>query len=723
MKRAAYFLLTALLLSACQNKSPKQSLFPDHLPPAPVAEIKDTTLTLHGHTRIDPYFWMRLSDEQKNAEVKDEQTQKVLSYLEAENNYLDTVMAKTKTLQQTLFDEMVGRIKKDDKSVPYFKNGFWYYSRYEEGKEYPIYCRKKDSLGNTESILLDVNKLANSHEYYAATALEISPNNNILAFAEDTLSRRIYTYRFIDLKTGKFLSDKINNCEPGGAWANDNQTFFYTTKNKVSLLSEKIWRHKLSTTNDKDVMVYHEKDPSYYIGVYKAKSDDYIIIYSGSTLISDYQILPADKPEGKFKQFTPRNGPNEYSITHYKDKFYILTNKDATNIKLMETPVNATSIDNWKEVIPEREDVLLSDVDVFENYLVVTERSNALTQIRIINQTTQKEHYIDFGEPAYMAFTNINPEFNTNILRYGYTSLTTPYSVIDYNMVDKSKEVKKVEEVVGGHDPNNYITERLWAISRDNKQIPISIVYKKGLKKDGNAPLLLYAYGSYGSTIDPYFSASRLSLLDRGFVFAIAHIRGGQSMGRQWYDDGKMFKKMNTFNDYIDASQFLIVENYTSPDHLYAMGGSAGGLLMGAVANMAPELYNGIVAQVPFVDVVSTMLDESIPLTTNEFDEWGNPKNKDSYENMMSYSPYDNVSQQNYPNILITTGLFDSQVQYWEPAKWIAKLRAMKTDNNLLIMHCNMDTGHGGASGRFKPYKETAMVYAFMLMLESKKGE
>ncbi|MCU4176913.1 S9 family peptidase [Marinilabiliaceae bacterium N1Y90] len=697
------------------------NLMPDNLPTAPVAEIKDSVLTIHEHTRVDPYFWMRLTDEQKNAEEKDEQTQKVWNYLEEENAYLKTVMSKTETLQTELFDEIVGRIKKDDESAPYFKNGYWYYSKYADGKEYPLYCRKAKTLDNPEEVYLDVNTLAEGYTYYAASGIRISPDNKILAFGEDTVSRRVYTMRFLNLETGEFLADEIPNCQAGGAWANDNRTFFYTTKNKVSLLSEKIWRHELATSLDEDVMVYHEKDPSYYIGVDKSKSDQYIIIGESSTLASDYQILAANNPKGEFRQFTPREDVHEYSIEHFEDKFYILTNKDAVNFRLMETPVNETNIENWKEVIPHREDVLLDGIELFKNYLVLSERSNALTHIRIINQTNKDEHYLEFDETAYVAYISTNTEFNTETLRFGYSSMTTPSSTIDYDMANKTKEVKKVQEVIGGHNPDEYITERLFAPARDGKKVPISLVYKKGLKKNGKAPLLLYAYGSYGATMDPWFSSTRLSLLDRGFVYAIAHIRGSQALGRHWYDDGKMMNKMNTFNDYIDVGQYLVKENYTTSKHMYAMGGSAGGLLMGAVVNMAPELFNGAIAAVPFVDVVSTMLDETIPLTTNEFDEWGNPKNKDAYDYMLSYSPYDNVEAKAYPHLLITTGLFDSQVQYWEPAKWIAKLRANKTDNNILMMHTNMEAGHGGASGRFKRYKETAMEYAFMIMLESQE--
>ncbi|WP_083634695.1 S9 family peptidase [Saccharicrinis aurantiacus] len=711
-------MITALLFTACNPSAKKQSMMPTNLPDAPIAEKKDSVLTIHNDTRIDPYFWMRLTDEQKVAETPDVQTQKVLDYLNAENSYTETALKNTEPLQEKLFDEIVGRIKKDDASVPYFSNGYWYYVRYEEGKEYAIHCRKKGSLEEKEQILLDINELAVGHEYYAAYGLKVSPDNKTLAFAEDTASRRIYTIRFKNIETGEFYSDVIPNVEAGGAWANDNKTYFYTSKNLTSLLSEKIWRHKLGTANKADVMVYHEKDPSYYIGVYKSKSDQYIIIYNSSTLVSDYQILDANNPTGKFKQFTPRGTDHEYSISHYKDKFYIVTNDKAQNFRLMETSVNATDMSNWKEVLPHRKDVLLNGIEVFNDYLVVSERSNALPHLRIINQKNKEEHYLDFGEPVYLSYISINPEFDTEILRYGYSSLTTPNSTIDYNMRTKQKEVKKVQEVIGGHEPSEYVSERQWAVARDGKKVPMSIVYKKGTELNKETPLLLYAYGSYGNTIDPYFSSTRLSLLDRGFVFAIAHIRGGQAMGREWYDDGKMMNKMNTFNDYIDCAKHLIKANYTSADHLYAMGGSAGGLLMGAVINMQPDLFNGVIAAVPFVDVVSTMLDETIPLTTNEFDEWGNPKEEAAYKYMLTYSPYDQVKAQEYPNLLITTGLFDSQVQYWEPAKWLAKLRDTKTDNNLLIMHTNMEAGHGGASGRFKRYKETALEYSFMFMLE-----
>lgn len=685
---------------------------------APVAMKKDSNLVAHGHTRVDPYFWMRLTDEQKTAENPDDQTKNVVDYLNAENDYTDKVMTHTSDYQEMLYNEIVGRIKQTDESVPYFSNEYWYYTKYEEGNEYPIFCRKKGTLDNPEEVMLDVNELAKGHEYYSASGLTVSKDNKILAYAEDTVSRRVYTYRFKNLETGETYEDRLDNAQPGAAWANDNKTFFYTTKNKVSLLSEKIKRHVLGSDTAQDEVVYHEKDPSYYIGVYKSKSDQYIVIYNSSTLVSDYHILNADNPSGSFQQFTPRGEKHEYSIAHYQDKWYIVTNDDALNFRLMETPVGKTSMEHWKEVIPHRPDVLLQGLDIFDKYLVLSERSNALTHIRIKDQTSNDEHYLDFGEAAYVAYTSTNPEFNTDQLRFVYSSMTTPRSTIDCNMATKEREIKKQQEVVGGHNPDDYVTERIFAKARDGVMIPMSIVYKKSTQKTADTPLLQYAYGSYGSSMDPWFSSVRLSLLDRGFIYAIAHIRGGQEMGRQWYEDGKMFKKKNTFTDFIDCSKHLISEGYTSADHLYAMGGSAGGLLMGAVINMAPELYNGVIAAVPFVDVVSTMMDETIPLTTNEFDEWGNPKNKDSYDYMLSYSPYDQVSEQDYPNLLITTGYFDSQVQYWEPAKWLAKLRDKKTDDNILVMHTNMEAGHGGASGRFKRYRETALEYAFFLDLE-----
>lgn len=723
MKNTKIVILLAVVMfvASCGEKK-KETKSKKHMDiKAPVAEKIDSVLKEHGRERVDPYFWMRLSDDQKNAETPDAHTQKVYDYLNKENEYTQKVMAHTEGLQKKLYDEIVGRIKQTDESVPYFFNEYWYYTRFEEGKEYPIYCRKKGSLEAEEQVMLDVNKMAEGFGYYAAGGLTVSEDNKILAFAEDTLSRRVYTIKFKNLETGKMLKDEIPNVSGGGTWAKDNKTFFYTAKNKISLLSEKIYRHELGQSVDKDVLVYHEKDPSFYIGVSKSKSREYIVISTSSTTTADHLILDANNPKGEFKSFIPREKGHEYGISHFKDKFYVISNRNAKNFKLLETSTKATSEKNWKEVIPHREDVLLEGVDVFNDYLVVSERKDGLTQLRIINQNTKDEHYLDFGEAAYTAGVSVNPDFNSKILRYGYSSMTTPGSTYDYEMDTKKKTLLKQQEVVGGHNPEEYQVERVWVTARDGVKVPMSIVYKKGFKRDGTMPLLQYAYGSYGHTIDPGFSTTRLSLLDRGFAFAISHIRGGQTMGRKWYDDGKMFNKKNTFTDFVDCSKYLIENKYTSANHLYALGGSAGGLLMGVIVNTDPELYNGVIAAVPFVDIISTMWDESIPLTTNEFDEWGNPKNLDSYEYMLSYSPYDNVKEQNYPNLLITTGLFDSQVQYWEPAKWIAKLRDKKANDNVLMMDCDMESGHGGASGRFKRYKNTALEYAFFLDLEGIK--
>lgn len=683
----------------------------------PVARKQPYELTLHGDTRIDNYYWMRLSDAQKTASVPDAQTEEVLRYLEAENTYADTMLQSTDSLQSRLYDEMVGRISQKDESVPYLRNGYFYYSRYEEGKEYPIYCRKKGNLEATEEVLIDANQRGAAYEFYHVAGLSVSPDNKILAFAEDTLSRRIYSIRFKNLETGEFYEDEIPFAQAEVAWASDNKTLFYTSKNKVSLLSEEIKRHRLGTEVERDVVVYKEDDPSYYIGCYRSKSGEFIIIYNSSTLSSDYHILKSDNPEGAFHQFTPREEVHEYSIEHFGDKFYVLTNWDATNFRLMEVGENATDKSEWKEVIPHREDVLLSRMEVFRSFLALEERKSGLNNIRILNQNTKEDYYIPMDEEAYATGISVNEEFDTEIIRYNYSSLATPNTVYDFDMATKERKLMKREEVVGGHDPSQYQIERVMVKARDGKMVPMSIVYKKGFKKDGQAPVLLYGYGSYGYTIDPGFSSSRLSLLDRGFAFAIAHIRGSQTMGRQWYEDGKMFHKKNTFTDFIDCGQYLVDQQYTSREKLFAMGGSAGGLLMGAVANMAPNLFKGIIAAVPFVDVLTTMADPTIPLTTNEYDEWGNPANQDEYAYMKSYSPYDNVTAQDYPNMLVMTGYFDSQVQYWEPAKWVAKLRDYKTDEHLLLLHTNMDAGHGGASGRFEAYKEVALEYAFMLYL------
>ncbi|CAG5069161.1 Dipeptidyl aminopeptidase BI [Dyadobacter sp. CECT 9623] len=705
-------ILAVIVFSCNQNRKLEREAYqwPEATPP--VAEKKDHETGMHGDKRNDEYYWMA------DFFSKGPDSNKVVEYLKAENEYTAKLLGGTDQLQKDLFAEMKGRIKEKDESVPVFNNGYWYYTRSEEGKQYFKYCRKKATLEAKEEILLDIDQMAEGHTYYSADGFSISPDNKLLAYGVDTVSRREYIMKIKDLESGELLSDAVYRTDPGYEWGNDNKTLFYTSKNAKTLLSEKIKRHTIGTDSKKDPVVYAENDKSNYIGVGKTKSEKYIVIASSATMSSEYRILDADKPEGEFAVFQPRMKDVIYDIDHHEDKFLIVTNKDALNFKLMETPVNKTGVENWKEVIATRKDVLLEGIEVFKNFLVVSERKKGLLQIRIRNTKTNAEHYVDFGEAAYMAHPSGNPEYDTDNLRYNYTSLTTPNSVYDYNMESKKKELKKRQEVVGGYDPTEYVTERLYATARDGVQVPISLVYKKTTGRSPESPLLLYAYGSYGYSTDPSFSSTRLSLLNRGFVFAIAHIRGGQEMGRQWYEDGKMFKKKNTFNDFIDCAEHLVKENYTSTSHLYAMGGSAGGLLMGAVANLRPDLWNGIVAVVPFVDVVTTMLDESIPLTTNEFDEWGNPKNKESYNYMKSYSPYDNVAKKAYPNMLVMTGLHDSQVQYFEPAKWVARLRTHKTDKNVLLLKTNMEAGHGGASGRFDYLKEIATEYAFMFALE-----
>lgn len=716
MKLPATHLLTIVLIAACNQTDQMKTAaynWPANVVP-PTADKKPFNVGLHGDARSDEFYWM--NDYFK----KGPDSTKAVNYLVAENAYTDSIMGGLKDLRTKLFDEMKARIKEKDESVPVLKNGYYYYSRFEDGKQYFIYCRRKGDMNAPEEILMDVNKMAEGHGYYSARGFNVSPDNKLMAFATDTVSRRQYTIHIKNLETGEIYPDAIVPTTGGSAWANDNKTLFYTSTNPVTLLTEKVKKHVLATDAATDPVVYEEKDRSNYIGVGKTKSDAYILIQSSGTLSSEVRFLDANHPQNDFKVFQPRIKDVLYSVDHHGDKFLVVTNKDAKNFKLVETPVGKTSIENWKDLIAHRADVLLEGIDVFKNYLAVTERKNGLLQIRVRNFTTGDEHYLEFGEPAYLANTEENPEFDSHILRYDYTSLTTPLSVYDYDMDNKSKKLLKQQEVVGGYDASQYVTERLYATSRDGVKVPISIVYKKGFNKDGTSPLLLYGYGSYGISTDAAFNSNRLSLLNRGFAFAIAHVRGGQEMGRQWYEDGKMMKKKNTFNDFIDCAEFLVKEKYTSKEHLYAQGGSAGGLLMGAITNMRPDLWHGVLAAVPFVDVVTTMMDESIPLTTNEFDEWGNPKNKDAYDYMKSYSPYDNVERKEYPNLLVTTGLHDSQVQYFEPAKWVARMREMKTGNKLLLLHTNMEAGHGGSSGRFDYLKDVALQYAFLLALENK---
>ena len=693
-----YYILFITILFSCDMKNKLRE---------PIAEKIEKKLSIHGDTRIDEYYWLNQRGD-KN----------VINYLNAENAYRDEYMQDYKNLEEELFLEIKSRIKEDDSSVPYLDNGYYYYTRYEKDKQYPIYCRKKGDLKSDEEILIDVNIMSEGYEYFRVGDIEISPNDKIMAYSVDTLSRRIYTIYFMDLETREVHKKNIKNTSGSITWANDSETVFYNLRNIETLRTEKVMKHNLNSSS-KDQEIYFEEDETFSVYTYKTKTDKYIVIGSSATLSQEFRYLDANNPNGDFKIFQERINGLEYSITHFDDKWFIRTNKDgATNFKLMVCNENKTNSSNWKDYIPHRENVLLEDADFFKNHMVVTEREEGLRKIEIRPWNSVNSHYIEFDDEAYSVRSSTNAEINSEKFRYSYSSMTTPNSVIEYDMNTKEKTILKETEVLGGtFDKNNYISRRVWAPSRDGKKVPISLVYRKDKFKNGENPLLLYGYGSYGITNNASFSSVRLSLLDRGFVYAIAHIRGSQYLGRDWYNDGKMFKKKNTFYDFIDSGKFLIKEGFAHENKLFAMGGSAGGLLMGAVVNMAPELFRGIVAGVPFVDVVTTMLDDDIPLTTFEYDEWGNPNNKDSYDYMLSYSPYDQVEEKNYPAIFITTGYHDSQVQYFEPAKWIARLRDRRTNKEPLLMYCNMDAGHGGASGRFEAYKETAMEYAFFISL------
>lgn len=677
-----------------------------HLPTsAPIAEKRPTLLEKHGDQRIDPYYWLNQREDPQ-----------VIAYLEAENTYREQAMSALSGFQDTLFREIVGRIKKTDMSVPYRDNGFWYLTRVEENMEYPIYSRKKDLLEAEEEMLLDVNQLAAQHAYYQVGGRAISHDNRVLAFGEDTVSRRIYTIRFKDLETGEFLPDQIPNTTGHVVWAMDHQTVFYTTKDD-SLRPFKVFRHRMGTPVDQDVEVYHEQDETFHCQVYLSTSKEMILIGSEQTISSECWFLPSDTPLDSFRLIQARQRDLEYEVDHLHQRFMIRTNWQARNFRLMSASPAQPGHSHWTEIVPHQPDILIEDTALFDQYLVIQQRVAGISQLYVRTWDNPSGHTIQFGEDAYVAHLGHNPDPKSEELRLVYTSMTTPISTYDYHMGERILQLKKEEEVVGGYDKSEYTSERLMAMAGDGISIPISLVYRKGARRDSGAPLLLYGYGSYGISIDPYFSSARLSLLDRGFIFAIAHIRGGEDLGRPWYEDGRQLKKMNSFTDFIACAEHLIAHGYTSPGQLYAMGGSAGGLLMGAVMNMRPELWHGVIAAVPFVDVLTTMLDDSIPLTTGEYDEWGNPNDPVYYHYMKSYSPYDQVEAKAYPTLLVTTGIHDSQVQYWEPAKWVAKLRDMKTDQNPLLLYCNMDTGHGGASGRFERHRETAMEYAFLLDL------
>ncbi len=672
----------------------------------PIAKRIPHKLEKHGHVRVDPYYWLR-----------DRNNPEVIRYLEEENRYTDARMAHTGPLQEKLFQEFRTRIKQTDMSVPYRRDGYFYYTRVEEGKDYPIYCRKKGSLEAPEEILVDVNQVAAGHKFCSVTFPSVSSGQNLIAYGVDTVGRRFYTIYIKNLATGEVLKDRIPNVTGNVAWANDNRTLFYARQHPVTLRSYQIFRHVIGTDPAQDVLVYEEKDETFRCFVFKTKSKRYLMIGSTQTLSSEYRYLEADQPEGSFRIFAPRQRDHEYRVDHFGDHFYIRTNLKAKNFRLMRTPVQRTDVENWQEVLPHRDDVLLEGFEIFRDHLVAVERRDGLMRLRVLPWSGKGEHYVDFGEPAYLAFPTDNFEFDTPLLRYSYSSLTTPPSVYDYDMTTRRRILLKREEVLGGFDPANYQAERLHATAPDGVRVPISLVYRKGFRKDGTHPLLLYGYGSYGSSTEASFNPYRISLLDRGFVYAIAHVRGGQELGRSWYEDGKLLKKKNTFTDFMACAEYLVRGKYADPKRLFAQGGSAGGLLMGAVINLRPKLFRGVIAAVPFVDVVTTMLDDSIPLTTNEYDEWGNPNEKKYYDYMLSYSPYDQVEAKAYPNLLVTTALHDSQVQYWEPAKWVAKLRAMKTDNNLLLLKTYMEAGHGGVSGRYQRYRQIAFEYAFLLSL------
>lgn len=691
----------ALLFMAIQTLSScdeEQKITP------PQAQKIKKELKKHSHTRIDNYYWL---NERENP--------KVISYLQAENEYTSAALAHTKALQTKIFDEIVSRIKPRDKSVPFRDNGYFYYTRYEAQQEQPIYCRKKDSADAKEEIMLDLNQMSLGYPFFEIEDYSISPDNKIIAFSVDTLGRRRYEVRFLNLFTGEILADKIPDCGGAPTWANDNKTVFYVKKDPETLREYKVCKHILSTDSTKDIDVFVENDEAFDVDVLRSKSDKYIFISSNSTLSSEYRFVEADKPDGKFKIFQKREKNHEYSVEHGGNQFVILTNKNAANFKLASCNEQNTETKYWKDIVQANDSVFNEDFDLFSNFIVVTQRIDGLIKLLVINKTDSSHYFVNFTEDVYETWLSNNYEYSSDSLRYGYSSLTTPTSYFDFNMNTKEKTLLKQKEVGPDFVPENYESKRLFATADDGTKIPISIVYKKGIILDSNNPLLIYAYGSYGYSTDAYFSSSMLSLLDRGFVYAIAHVRGGQELGRKWYEDGKLLKKKDTFTDFVACTKYLHEKKYSKPQITFAEGGSAGGLLVGVIANTSPQLYAGIIAEVPFVDVITTMLDKSIPLTTSEYDEWGNPEKKNYYDYMLSYSPYDQVHEQEYPAMLITAGLHDSQVQYWEPAKWAAKLRDYNTGKNPVYLWVNMDAGHGGASGRFEPYKETALSYAFMI--------
>ena len=676
----------------------------------PRAQKIDHFMSIHGDKRNDEYYWLRDDTRQNKA---------VLDYLNAENEHTAAQLSHTTELQEQLFEEMTARLEPNVESIPVFDNGYWYWSKYEEGKDYPIYIRQKGSLDAPQELLLDENKRAEGHEFYSLAAMKISTNDQLMAIAEDTISRRQYKIRIMDLDSGEFYPEVIENTSGQIVWANDNKTLFYVRKHPTTLLPYQVFRHELGTSPDQDQLIYEEKDTTYYTGIFKTRSDNLIGIGVSSTMSSEYRFVSADKPSDAFEVFLPREADHSYSVDHIGDYFYVKSDYEALNERIWQVADDKFGTkDHWQELVGHRDDTLIQSFELFNGYMVVNERLNGVEKLRIRNYAGELLDEVGFNDAAYDVWFSNNPDPDSRVFRYGYSSMNTPDSVYEYHVDTKASELKKQDKVIGDFKPDQYKSERIMVDARDGQKIPVSIVYRKDrFKKDGTNALLNYAYGSYGSTIDPYFSISRLSLLDRGMVYAISHIRGSKMLGRAWYEDGKKFTKMNTFTDFNDATKALVKRGYGNSKKVYAVGGSAGGLLMGSVINMEPELYHGVIAAVPFVDVVTTMLDESIPLTTGEFDEWGNPKDKAYYDYMLAYSPYDQVKAQDYPHLLVTTGLHDSQVQYWEPAKWVAKLRDMKTDNNRLLLDTDMEVGHGGKSGRYKSYLDRAKQYAFLLDL------
>ena len=695
-----YYFIVLITFASCQsNLKMKKN--------TPICKKKPELLSIHNQQRIDDYYWLN-----------DRENPEVINYLNSENSYTDSQMKNTESFQKTLFNELKSRIKEEDQSVPYLFNDYYYWSKYEKGFEHPLYLRKKKD-SNIDEVILNGQDLSKDYEFFNIGDYDISENNQIMAYSYDTLSRRIYQIRIKNLITGKLFPETLENTTGSIVFANDNKTLFYVKKDPITLRSFQIYAHELGTDQSKDVLIFQEDDETFSCYAYKTKSNEYIVINSSSTLSDEYRLIPASSPHEKPKVFQKREKGLEYNIYHHGDFFYILTNQNHHNFSIKTCRKDGTNKENWKEFISGKEEVLIEGLDVFNDFLVISQRDRGLIQLFVMNLKTKTNHYIPFNEPTYVVGTSSNLMMNTSKLRYSYNSMVNPGTMYEYDMLTKENKVLKVKEIVGGYDQSQYISERIWASGRDGTKIPMSMVYKKGLQKNSENPTLLYAYGSYGYSIDPTFSSNRLSLLNRGFIFVIAHVRGGEDMGRKWYENGKLLKKKNTFFDFIDCGEHLIKENFCTSKNLYASGGSAGGLLMGAVINMSPNLFNGVIAHVPFVDVVTTMLDESIPLTTGEYDEWGNPNNEEYYNYMMSYSPYDNIQEIDYPNLLVTTGLHDSQVQYWEPAKWVAKLREMKTDEKLLLLKTNMKAGHGGSSGRFEYLKEIALDYAFLFKMEN----